>query len=168
MSNELDVVVIGAGHAGLAVSRELRETGISHLVLERGRVGQTWRDRWESFCSVAPNWGMQLPGQPYDGEDPEAFYSRDELVAYLERYASQHDTPVREGIDVRALDPLPGGGFRLETSAEVVEANTVVLCTGAYQRPCTERQSRPRSRPTCSRSTSRAMRRQGHSLTARY
>ncbi len=78
---------------------------------------------------------MQLPGQPYDGEDPDAFDLRDEIVGFLERYAFKCDTPIREGVEVTALDRRADGGFRLETSADAIEAGTVVLASGAYQRP---------------------------------
>jgi putative flavoprotein involved in K+ transport len=129
------VVVVGAGQAGLAVSRELTQAGVDHVVLERDRVAQTWRDRWDSFCLVTPNWSARLPGHPYDGDDPDGFMPRDEIVSYLERYAAKTGAPVREGVEVTSLCPRPGGGFELETSEGRVEADTVVLGTGAYQRP---------------------------------
>jgi putative flavoprotein involved in K+ transport len=135
MTERIEVVVVGAGQAGLAVSRELTEAGIAHLVLERDRVGQTWRGRWDSFCLVTPNWFLQLPGYPYEGDDPDAFMLRDQVVAYLERYAAGFEAPVREGIEVTALSSAPDGGFLLETSAGEFMAGTVVLSTGAYQRP---------------------------------
>ena len=135
MTDRIEVVVVGAGQAGLAVSRELTEAGIAHVVLERGRVGQTWRGRWDSFCLVTPNWFLQLPGYPYEGDDPDAFMLRDEVAAYLERYAAGFEAPVREGIEVTALSSGPDGGFLLETSAGEIMAGTVVLSTGAYQRP---------------------------------
>jgi putative flavoprotein involved in K+ transport len=131
----VSVVVVGAGQAGLAVSRELGRAGVEHVVLERGRVGQTWRDRWDSFCLVTPNWSVQLPGHHYDGDDPDGFMLRDEIVSYLERYAEAAGAPVQEGVDVTALRPKPGGGFELDTSGGRIEADTVVLGTGAYQRP---------------------------------
>ena len=135
MPERIEVVIVGAGQAGLAVSRELTEAGIAHVVLERGRVGQTWRGRWDSFCLVTPNWFLQLPGYPYEGDDPDAFMLRDEVVSYLERYAAGFEAPVREGIEVTALSSGPDGGFLLETSAGEIMAGTVVLSTGAYQRP---------------------------------
>jgi len=64
MTDRIQVVVVGAGQAGLAVSHELTHAGVEHLVLEKGRVGQTWRGRWDSFCLVTPNWTVQLPGRP--------------------------------------------------------------------------------------------------------
>ena len=135
MSDRLEVVVIGGGQAGLAVSRELTRAGVAHVVLEKGQIGQTWRGRWDSFCLVTPNWSMQLPGQPYDGEDPDGFDLRDEIVGFLERYAAAFEVPVREGVEVTSLRQGLGGGFLLETSAGRLEATTVVLSTGAYQRP---------------------------------
>jgi putative flavoprotein involved in K+ transport len=131
----VSTIVVGAGQAGLAVSRELGRAGIEHVVLERGRVGQSWRDRWDSFCLVTPNWTVQLPGHHYDGDDPDGFMLRDEVVSYLERYAAGAGAPVREGVEVTALRPRAGGGFELDTSDGRIEADAVVLGTGAYQRP---------------------------------
>ena len=65
--DHVDVAVIGGGPAGLAASRELTRTGLEHLVLERARVGESWRGRWDSFRLVTPNWSTQLPGRGYDG-----------------------------------------------------------------------------------------------------
>ena len=72
MSTDADVVIVGAGQAGLSLSHELTGAGVEHLVLERGRVGETWRGRWDSFCLVIPNWTVQLPGGRYRGDDPVA------------------------------------------------------------------------------------------------
>ena len=129
------VVVIGAGQAGLAVSHELSAAGVDHVVLERGRPGQTWRGRWDSFCLVTPNWTMSLPGFPYPGPDPDRFAPRDEIVRYIEDYAASFSAPVHEGIDVTGLEPGPDRGFVLNTSEGDIDARVVVLCTGAYQRP---------------------------------
>jgi cation diffusion facilitator CzcD-associated flavoprotein CzcO len=135
MSEWIDVVVIGAGQAGLAVSHELGRAGVGHIVLERGRVAQTWRGRWDSFCLVTPNWSVQLPGHRYDGQDPDGFMLRDEVVAFLERYATGFQAPVHENVEVTSLEPGQEDRFRLQTSAGEMTAEMVVLCTGAYQRP---------------------------------
>jgi putative flavoprotein involved in K+ transport len=136
MAERTNVVVIGAGQAGLSISHELSARGVDHVVLERGRVGETWRGRWDSFCLVSPNWATLLPGHPYDGDDPNGYLPRDEIVAYLERYAGGFEAPVRTGIDVTELTPdTDGEGFSLSTSAGAVHARTVVVATGAYQRP---------------------------------
>jgi putative flavoprotein involved in K+ transport len=132
---DIEVVVVGAGQAGLAVSHELTQANVPHVVLERGKVGQTWRGRWDSFCLVTPNWFLQLPGHPYDGDDPDGFMPRDEVVANLESYAAGFEAPVRGGIEVTALRSGPEGGFLLESSAGEFGAQAVVLSTGAYQRP---------------------------------
>jgi putative flavoprotein involved in K+ transport len=129
------VVVVGAGQAGLAVSYELTARGVEHVVLERARVGEMWRGLWDSFCLVTPNWTMSLPGAAYTGDDPEGFVPRDEIVRYLQRYASSFGAPVREGVGVDSLEPGPNGGFLLRTSAGELQAASVVVCTGAYQRP---------------------------------
>jgi putative flavoprotein involved in K+ transport len=136
MSESIDVVVIGGGQAGLATSHELTSAGVEHVVLERGRVGQTWRTRWESFCLVTPNWSVRLPGRHYDGHDPDGFMLRDEIVAYLERYASGFGAPVREGIEVTSVsgEPAGGRGFVVRTSAGELRARSVVVATGSYRR----------------------------------
>ncbi len=130
----LDAVVVGGGQAGLAVGRELTAAGVKHCVLERGRIGETWRRRWDSFCLVTPNWTVQLPGHPYDGSDPDGFMPRDEIVAYLERYAATAKAPVREHVSVLALERARDGGFDVRTNAESFHASDVVVATGAFQR----------------------------------
>jgi putative flavoprotein involved in K+ transport len=126
-------VVVGAGQAGLAVSHELGRAGVEHVVLERGRVGQRWRNRWNSFRLVTPNWSILLPGGEYDGDDPDGFMARDEVVAHLERYAA--GAPVREGVTVQSVAPANGSGFRLDLGDDELLAENVVLCTGAYEVP---------------------------------
>src|SRR6202011_2242269 len=101
---QAQVVVVGAGQAGLAVSHQLRAAGVDHVVLERGRVGETWRGRWDSFCLVTPNWTMSLPGFSYTGDDPDGFDPRDEIVHYLERYANSVGAPVHHGGKVESLE----------------------------------------------------------------
>jgi putative flavoprotein involved in K+ transport len=130
----VSVVVIGAGQAGLSVSRELTGFGVDHVVLERTRIAQAWRERWDSFTLVTPNWTLDLPGSPYSGEDPEGHVHRDEIVAYLDKYADSCAVPVREGVHVQRLRAIDGR-FELVTSEGRIEASTVVVCTGAYQRP---------------------------------
>jgi putative flavoprotein involved in K+ transport len=130
----VSVVVVGAGQAGLATSRELTKAGVDHVVLERGRVAQTWRGRWDSFCLVTPNWFVRLPDGHYDGPDPDGYMPRDEIVAWFERYAAAGGAPVREGVDVQSVESS-GDGFVLRTSDGPLDAKAVVLATGAYQRP---------------------------------
>ena len=133
MSTRADVIVIGGGQAGLATSRELGLAGIDHLVLERDRIGASWAGLWDNFRLNTPNWSVRLPGLPYGGPEPDAFASRAEMVAHLERYRAEMDAPVLEGVEVQALDPR-GEGFELSTSDGPMSARSVVVCTGAYQR----------------------------------
>ena len=128
------VAVVGGGPAGLATSSRLTRRGIEHVVLERGHVGQTWRDRWDSFCLVTPNWSVQLPEGHYGGPDPDGFMPRDDIVRYLEAYAASFDAPVREAVEVTSLESRRGR-FVLRTSAGELRADSVVAATGAYQRP---------------------------------
>jgi cation diffusion facilitator CzcD-associated flavoprotein CzcO len=85
------------------VSHELERRGVDHVVLERGRIGQSWRDRWDSFCLVTPNWSVQLPDGTYDESDPDGFMSRDEIVAFLERSQCIQETHETGPIRVQAL-----------------------------------------------------------------
>jgi putative flavoprotein involved in K+ transport len=135
MPVDTPVVIVGAGQAGLAVSCLLRQADVAHVVLEKDRVGETWRRRWDSFCLVTPNWTVRLPQFHYDGDDPDGFMPRDEVVAYLQRYAEACGAPVREAVEVGSLARGSDGGFQLETSDGPMHAGTVVLATGAYQRP---------------------------------
>jgi putative flavoprotein involved in K+ transport len=137
----VNVLVVGAGQAGLALSAELSQRGVEHLVLERGRVGQSWRDRWDSFCLVTPNWTIQLPDGHYDGDDPDGYLSRDELVAFMERYASRIAAPVREGVAVQGVERADDGGFLVRTDAGPILARRLAVASGAYQasrRPAAE------------------------------
>lgn len=127
--------MVGAGQAGLAVSRGLSVRGVEHVVLERARVGQAWRDRWDSLKLVTPNWTLSLPGSPYDGTDPQGHVARDEILAYLERYQKRWEVPVREGVNVTRLAKGGSGRFVVETNEGRIAANTVVVCTGAFQKP---------------------------------
>jgi putative flavoprotein involved in K+ transport len=131
----IGIAIVGAGQAGLALSRELSRRGHEHVVLERGRVGQAWRDRWDTFCLVTPNWSIQLPDGAYDGDDPDGFLLRDEIVDFFEQYAARIHAPVREGVEVRAIASDPGGGFRVSTSSGELHAERVALASGGYQRP---------------------------------
>src|SRR6476619_6036742 len=112
----IDTAVIGAGQSGLAMSRLLTLGGRDHVVLERREtLGGGWQDRWDAFRLVSPNWTTSLPGQPYDGEEPDAFMPRDSIVATVRRYAETIDAPVVTGTRVERLAPRAGGGFDLDT-----------------------------------------------------
>ncbi|WP_233510841.1 MSMEG_0569 family flavin-dependent oxidoreductase [Actinomadura craniellae] len=130
-----DVVVIGGGQAGLAMSHCLRRDGLDHVVLERDLIAAEWRERrWDTFCLVTPNWQCRLPGFPYQGEDPDGFMGRDEIVRYLEGYAASFDPPVLEGVTVTEVR-ADGDRFLVRTDRGTLTANRVVVAAGPYQRP---------------------------------
>ena len=135
-TRKLPTIVIGAGQAGLALSRLLTLAGRDHLVLERRTtLGGGWQDRWDRFRLVTPNWMASLPGQPYDGADPDGFMPRDEIVGRIAGYAERVGAPVMTGTAVERLTPTQSGGFRLETSAGPMQAEAVVVATGSYHLP---------------------------------
>lgn len=136
MSEFVDTIVVGGGQAGLSASWHLKQAGRAHLVLDRGRVGDTWRNRWDSFCLVTPNHLCRLPGFPYDGDDPHGFMGRDEIVDYVERFAASFGPPLRGGIEVRRIAACESPGrFRLETSAGALRADNLIIACGTHQHP---------------------------------
>jgi putative flavoprotein involved in K+ transport len=127
-----DVVVIGAGQGGLAASFHLNRMGIDHIVLEHGRVAESWRSRrWDGFTLVSPNWTLDLPGFHYDGPDPSGFMDREEIVSRFDRYAELVNPPLETGVRVTALKRNDSSGkFQLRTSAGDMRARHVVVATG--------------------------------------
>jgi putative flavoprotein involved in K+ transport len=138
--NHLDVVVIGGGQAGLSIGYYLRAAGRKFVIFERGRVGETWRSqRWDSFAVNTPNWANGLPGDPYEGDEPDGFFHRDELIDYFERYAGKFVLPVDEGVTVTGVD-ANGDGFRVTYedaagSVDTVTAANIVVASGMMQAP---------------------------------
>jgi putative flavoprotein involved in K+ transport len=134
MERSVDVAIIGGGQAGLATSWYLTQAKVDHVVLESGRVAETWRSRrWDSFCLVTPNQFIHLPGAKYDGPDPDGFMALAELVDYFQSWADSFDAPVEGNSTVTKLE-AGGGGFQLTLAKGTIKARTVVVATGAYQR----------------------------------
>jgi putative flavoprotein involved in K+ transport len=124
-------VVIGAGHAGLAASRFLTERSIDHVVLERGEVANSWRrERWDSLRLLTPNWQSRLPGQAYDGPDPDGYMSMGEVAAFIDRFAAASRAPVRTDTAVASVT-RHGDGYRVRTNAGDIDARCVVIASGA-------------------------------------
>ncbi|MEM9761817.1 MAG: NAD(P)/FAD-dependent oxidoreductase [Pseudomonadota bacterium] len=129
-----NTIIIGAGQAGLAMSRELTRRGIEHLLLERGLVGESWRSRpWESLRLLTPNWANGLPGMPYWGPDPHGFMSAADLIERLDSYANLVEAPVHEHTEVLHVS-RGEAGFVLSTSQGPYRCRNLVLASGA----CTE------------------------------
>ncbi|CAN5466411.1 NAD(P)/FAD-dependent oxidoreductase [soil metagenome] len=129
------VVVIGAGQAGLAMSHHLTGRSIDHVVLDRGEVAQSWRtERWDSLRLLTPNWMTRLPGQCYQGPDPEGFMNKDETIAFLEHYRHSFAAPVRTHVDVESVQ-VRGAGFEVTTDQGNWTCDAVVAATGASSEP---------------------------------
>ena len=123
-----ETVIVGAGQAGLSLSRHLAAARRPHVVLDRGRIGERWRsERWDSLTLLTPNWLNRLDGAP-PHRDEHGFLGRDAFVRYLERYAAH--APVREHVRVRRVERTRDDGFRVATDAGTWHARNVVVATG--------------------------------------
>lgn len=132
----IDTVVIGAGHAGLAVSRLLTEANREHVVLDRGRLAERWRtERWDSLHLLTPNWMTRLPGRRYGGPDPDAFMTVGRFVRYLEHYAQSFDAPVAGDTSVQELSAAPSGTYLLVTDRGTWRARHVIIATSPHGVP---------------------------------
>ena len=127
----IDTLIVGAGHAGLAVSRLLTAAGHDHVVLDRGRVAE----RWDSLHLLTPSWMTRLPGWCYSGPDPDGYLSSAELVGHLERYAASFESPVITDTAVLQIEEANGPGrvrFRVVTNNGIWHPLHVVVATGPY------------------------------------
>ena len=128
-------IVVGAGHAGLAMSRRLTERSIDHVVLERGEVANSWRtQRWPSLTLLTPNWQTRLPGHHYAGDDPDGFMPVAGVVATITRYARLVGAPVCTGTGAHTVRAAPQG-FQIRANDDLLYARAVVLATGACNLP---------------------------------
>ena len=131
-----DAIVVGAGQAGLGISRLLVERGVPDVVLERGRVGETWRtQRWDSFTLNTPNWLNRMPGDEVDIAPRDGFLALHPWIERMDAYAATHALPIRTGSDVTRVEGRPDGAFFVQTRVghatyETLEARTVVVASG--------------------------------------
>jgi len=128
------VIIIGAGHAGLAMSRCLSERSIEHVILERDSVASSWRSRWDSLRLLTPNWLTRLPGCRYSGPDPDGFMDAAEVVRFVEDYATLIGAPVQTETTVRSVTPC-ADGYVVRTDRGDYRARAVVLASGAFSIP---------------------------------
>jgi putative flavoprotein involved in K+ transport len=127
--------VIGAGQAGLAMSRCLTERSIDHVVLERGEVANSWRtERWDSLRLLTPNWQSRLPGFTYEGDDPDGYRTMPETIAFLDRYAEVIEAPVQTNTTVTSVRPTDDG-YEVITDQGEWHCRSVVLASGACNVP---------------------------------
>ena len=135
MSDEgYDVVVVGAGQAGLAIAHFLARQGKRFVIVEAAdSVGSAWRGRWDSLVLFTPRRYDALPGLAFPG-DPDGYPTRDEVIAYLERYAEHFQLPIALSSPVLSLR-RESDGFVLKTDEKRIRASQVVVATGPFQEP---------------------------------
>ena len=135
MTEQVDTIIVGAGQAGLSTSYHLTQQGREHIILEQAdQAAAVWRNRWDSFTLITPNWMIRLPGAEYQGDDPDGFMPRDEVVAYFEEYIERFELPVRYGTRVISVEPIEAG-YLVSTGQAEYEADNVVIATGMFQQP---------------------------------
>ena len=135
MTIQANTIIVGGGQGGLSTSYHLTQQGRDHMILEQAdQVAGPWRNRWDSFTLITPNWMTRLPGAEYQGDDPDGFSARDEVVASFEKYVERFDLPIRYGIPVISVEPIKAG-YLVSTDEEDFEADNVVIATGLYQQP---------------------------------
>ena len=136
MNERFDVIVVGAGQAGLAMGYHLSKHKKDFVILEKtNSVASAWRGRWDSFSLVLPNWTLQLPDFPYQGDDPDGFLLRDEMVKYVEQFAAIFNPDIRFDSEVTSVEKAAASGkFLVHTPRKTYEAENVVVATGTFQK----------------------------------
>ena len=133
--DHFDVVVIGGGQAGLGIGHFLARQGRRFVILERAaEIAPAWRERWDSLTLFTPRRYSALPGFPFPG-DPDGYPTRDEVIAYLERYVETFQLPIEFNSEVEKLDLRDDGRFRLELDDRTITADQIVVATGPFQTP---------------------------------
>ncbi len=135
MNTLVNTIIVGAGQGGLSVSYYLKQKDHHHILLEKeNQIAASWRSHWDSFTLNTPNWMVHLPGTNYQGNDPEGFMTREEIIAFFEDYLHEHQLPIKYGVTVTSIDP-GGAGYYVQTDQGTYEAVNVVIATGFYQNP---------------------------------
>ena len=133
---DVDTVVVGAGHAGLAAGWALARRGVEHVVLEEGRIGQTWRtERWDSFRLNTARWMSRLPGQHVAEADADGFDTAPEFADALQEFVRLHGLRVRENAGAARVELSSDGGFVVHVGGEALRARSVILATGFQRIP---------------------------------
>jgi len=134
---KVEVLVVGAGQAGIAMSEHLSNCDVSHLVLERKRIAENWRTgRWDSLVANGPAWHDRFPSLEFSDIHPDAFVPKEGVADYFVEYAAKINAPVRCGVAVTEVKRNVGRpGFQVQTSQGLIEANNVIAATGAFQCP---------------------------------
>lgn len=137
MRKHVHTAIIGGGQAGLALSYHLKQRGQEHIILERARVGESWRsERWDKLVFQFPSWSIKLPGHSYDDGNPNGFATKNAVASFIEDYAKLISAPLQCGVNVRKLKHDEASGtFIVDTEAGEIRAVNVVVATGSYHQP---------------------------------
>lgn len=128
---QISTVIVGAGQAGLAMSKCLSDRSVAHVVIERGEVANSWaHERWDSLKLLTPNWQSRLPGFAYQGPDPDGFMSMPEIVNHLQSYAQQMRAPIEDKTTVLSVTPH-GSRYCVQTNRGIWICDNLVVATGA-------------------------------------
>jgi putative flavoprotein involved in K+ transport len=131
----VDVIVIGAGHSGLSMSRQLSDMSVEHVVLERGEVANSWRkERWDSLRLLTPNWMSRLPGEAYAGSDPDGYMTSLEVAEFVSSYANKNRAPVQTGTTVVNVEAREDG-YAVSTDCGEWWCRALVIASGACNKP---------------------------------
>jgi len=129
--NYVTTVIIGAGQSGLSMSNQLTDRSIDHVVLERGKIGNSWQtERWDSLRLLTPNWQSRLPGYRYAGDDPDGYMTMPQVVRYLKGFADAASAPVQPETRVKRVMQTESG-YKVSTDQGVWHCRTLVLASGA-------------------------------------
>lgn len=132
----IETIIVGGGQAGLTTSYHLKRLGHQHLIFEAtDKPAHVWQDdRWDSFTFVTPNWTICLPGATYEGDDPDGFLPKEEIVAYFHRYVEKFNLPIQFNTTVSEVAPVEGG-YQVTANGQTYRAKNVVIATGSFQKP---------------------------------
>ncbi|GIP31321.1 NAD(P)/FAD-dependent oxidoreductase [Paenibacillus sp. J2TS4] len=134
MEEQVDVLVVGAGQAGLAVGYYLKQAGISHLIVDKAiELGESWKTRYDSLTLFTPRRYSSLPGWPMEGRK-DGYPTKDEVAQYLQKYAERFSLRVRLNTEIIRLE-REGQRFRCITESEEIKARRVIVATGPFQQP---------------------------------
>ena len=140
MSQHHDVIIVGAGQAGLSLSHYLQQRGIDHLLLEKHTPMHAWRhQRWDAFCLVTPNWQCKLPGHDYAGPEPHGFMKKAEIIDYLDAFLAKVTRDLLTCVTERHVKQHAAGRYAVQTSAGDFTACQVVVSSGGYHAPVVPR-----------------------------
>ena len=134
---KIDTLIVGAGQAGLAMSEHLSNCSVEHLILEKNRIVESWRScRWDSLVANGPAWHDRFPTLDFDDHSPNYFAHKDIVISYFEKFAKKINAPIRCNVNVEeVLCDKNTKKYLVKTSEGEIEANNIVVATGAFQKP---------------------------------